>query len=231
MSVPRTKQAPKSDRLDAKDRILQTAEQLFAEHGIGDVSLRQISAASNNGNNSAVLYHFGSKENLIQAIVGHRLSWLNSRRESLIQEGNPQDLRSWVECFVEPVMELAEQPDSHYLTFVAQLRHYGRYSFDCLPEPLNSLTHRFIDHLRALLPGLPEPIRTIRLSHALTICVLASSDRERARDRRTPVMPYSIHARDLVDGLIGFLTAPVSAEALATLDGLKIPLAPTVALP
>jgi AcrR family transcriptional regulator len=218
-------------RRTGKERLLRTAERLFAERGIGEVSLRQISAAAENGNNSAVLYHFGSKEKLVQAIVEDRLSWLNSRREVLVQQRNPHDLRTWVECFAIPIMELAEQPGSHYLTFVAQVRTYGNYSFDCLPEPFHSLTFRFIDHLRALLPGLPEPIRTIRLSHALMICVLASSDRERARARKTPLMPYAVHARDLVDGLVGFLTAPVSEEALQALEGVTIPLSPPVALP
>jgi AcrR family transcriptional regulator len=229
--VPRVQASKKSSRRTGKQRLLRTAERLLAEHGIGEVSLRQISAVAGNGNNSAVLYHFGSKEKLIQAIVEDRLTWLNSRREVLVQERNPHDLRTWVECFALPVMELAEQPGSHYLTFVAQLRTYGDYSFDCLPEPFHSLTFRFIDHLRALLPALPEPIRTIRLSHALMICVLASSDRERARSRKTPLMPYAVHARDLVDGLVGFLTAPVSDEALQALDGIAIPLSPPVALP
>jgi AcrR family transcriptional regulator len=229
--VPRVQAAKKPSRRTGKQRLLRTAERLLAERGIGEVSLRQISAAAGNGNNSAVLYHFGSKEKLIQAIVEDRLTWLNGRREILVQERNPHDLRTWVECFALPVMELAEQPGSHYLTFIAQLRTYGDYSFECLPEPFHSLTFRFIDHLRALLPALPEPIRTIRLSHALMICVLASSDRERARSRKTPLLPYAVHARDLVDGLVGFLTAPVSDEALQALDGTTIPLSPTVALP
>jgi AcrR family transcriptional regulator len=214
-----------------KERLLRTAERLFAEHGIGDVSLRQISAEACNGNNSAVLYHFGSKGNLIQAIVEFRLSWLNCRRELLVQERNPQDLRSWVECFAVPVMELAEQPESHYMTFIAQLRNYGQYSFDFLPQPFNGLTLRFIDHLRGLLPDLPEPIRTIRLTQALLMCLLASSDRERCHSRQTPVLPYAVHARDLLDGLIGFLTAPVSDEALQALEGVTIPLSPPIALP
>jgi hypothetical protein len=85
------------------------------------------------------------------------------------------------------------------------------------------------------LPELPEPIRTIRLSRALMICVVASSSRERARSRETPLLPCTVQARDLVDGPVGFVTGPVSDEALdealRALEGVTIPLSPPVALP
>jgi AcrR family transcriptional regulator len=51
-----------------KEQIVLAAEGLFAERGIEGVSLRQIGAAAGNGNNSAVQYHFGTKERLVQAV-------------------------------------------------------------------------------------------------------------------------------------------------------------------
>ena len=67
----------------AKEQIVLVAERLFAERGIDGVSLRQIGAAAGNGNNSAVQYHFGSKDNLIQAIFEYRLDNLHERRRVL----------------------------------------------------------------------------------------------------------------------------------------------------
>src|SRR4051794_41890454 len=52
-----------------KEQIVLAAEALFAERGIEGVSLRQIGAAAGNGNNSAVQYHFGTKDRLGQAGV------------------------------------------------------------------------------------------------------------------------------------------------------------------
>ena len=56
-----------------KEQILLAAERLIADHGVDGVSMRQIGSAVGSGNNSAVLYHFGSKEKLVQAIFEYRL--------------------------------------------------------------------------------------------------------------------------------------------------------------
>src|SRR4030081_3050863 len=109
-----------------QEQIVLAAERLFARHGIEGVSLRQIGAAAGNGNNSAVQYHFGSKDQLIQAIFAARLPRLHERRKLLIAERRPNDLRSWVECQLRAVMEQSEQPGSHYVSFVAMLRQCGR---------------------------------------------------------------------------------------------------------
>lgn len=208
----------------AEEQLVRTAERLIAMRGIDGVSLRQISAAAGNGNNSAVQYHFGSKENLIQAVFEFRLPGLNARRERLLDERSPGELRGWVECFVLPLTELAEQADSHYLTFVAQLATSGlEYPFDRVPEPYARLANRFLDQFRAHLPGMPEPLRSVRISHALMSCVHACSDRERARALDAPVLPHAVHSRDLVDGLVGFLRAPVSTATLDALRGAEIP--------
>jgi AcrR family transcriptional regulator len=207
-----------------QENLVRTAERLFAEHGLGGVSLRQVSAAAGNGNNSAVHYHFGSKEKLVQAIFEFRLPALNERRQDLLDERHPDDLRGWVECFVLPIMELAERRDSHYVTFVVQLRASNlEYPFDRMPKPFVSFTNHFFDQFRAHLPRLPEPLRSARIGHALTSCLQASSDRERNRARKAPRLPFVVHSRDLVDALVGFLEAPVSTEALAALGAAEIP--------
>ena len=55
-----------------RERILLTAERLFAESGIGNVSLRDIGIAANQKNIGAVQYHFGDRDNLIVQIVIYR---------------------------------------------------------------------------------------------------------------------------------------------------------------
>ena len=61
-----------------KEQIVLAAERLFAEHGIDGVSLRQIGVAAGNGNNSAVQYHFGTKDRLVQAVFEYRLPRLRA---------------------------------------------------------------------------------------------------------------------------------------------------------
>lgn len=62
-----------------KQRILDTAERLFAETGFRATSLRELTAAAG-VNLAAVHYHFGSKEGLIQAVFARRLDPINSER-------------------------------------------------------------------------------------------------------------------------------------------------------
>src|SRR3954462_1756002 len=88
-----------------KEQIVLAAERLFAEHGIDGVSLRQVGAAAGNGNNSAVQYHFGSKDRLVQAVFEYRLPRMQERRALLIAEHRPDALRSWVSCLVRWMLE------------------------------------------------------------------------------------------------------------------------------
>src|SRR5260221_14587037 len=66
-----------------KDRILDAAEALFMEHGFEATSLRAITAAGD-VNLAAVNYHFGTKEELFQAVLTRRLDPMNQDRVALL---------------------------------------------------------------------------------------------------------------------------------------------------
>ena len=69
---------------DTKTRILDAAEVLFTEHGFEATSLRQLTAAAG-VNLAAVNYHFGSKEELFQAVLTRRLDPMNQERIELLE--------------------------------------------------------------------------------------------------------------------------------------------------
>ncbi len=66
-----------------KDRILDAAESLFMEHGFEATSLRSITAAAA-VNLAPDNYHFGSKEELFQAVLTRRLDPMNHDRLTLL---------------------------------------------------------------------------------------------------------------------------------------------------
>ena len=68
-----------------RDTILDAAEQLFAHQGHDNTSMREITRAAD-VNLSAVNYHFGSKDGLVQAVFQRRLSALNLERLSILNE-------------------------------------------------------------------------------------------------------------------------------------------------
>ncbi len=68
-----------------KERILEAAERLFAEHGFAATSLRQITAEAG-ANLASVNYYFQSKEALILAVFARRLGPMNEERLRLLAE-------------------------------------------------------------------------------------------------------------------------------------------------
>ena len=201
-------------------RIVIAAERLFGLHGIDGVSLRQISADAGSSNNSAVHYHFGSKEGLIAAIFRHRLPQLISERRLLTARCDPDDLRSRFEAHFLPVLNLANDPDSHYVSFIEQLQRRALASdvplFDLpeLPDEGQRSHIEFRSDVERLLPHLEEPLRGIRISEAEVLCIHAAADRERAVASGTELPTFELFVSSLLDGLTGFLAAPVSDATL-----------------
>jgi AcrR family transcriptional regulator len=202
-----------------KEQIVLVAERLFAERGIEGVSLRQIGAAAGNGNNSAVQYHFGSKDRLVQAVFEYRLPRLRERGSLVIAERRPDDLRSWVECGIRVLLEQSELEGSNYMSFVATLYQYGRRDvFEQFPRDFLAGIRTYHDRLVAFMGHVDEPLRTHRIAQALALIVHAASDRERARATGQLVLPFAVALGDLLDGMVGFLEAPVSVASRDALE-------------
>lgn len=202
--------------VSTKEQILRTAERLFAARGLDGVSLRQIGAAAGNGNNSAVQYHFGSKDRLVEAIFEYRLPPLHRRRRMVMAERMPEDLRDWMECYVVPLLEQGEEEGSHYLSFVAMLQQHARRDlFERMPVECREATEQFKQEVASRMPDIGEPLKSHRIAQAMAFSVHAAADRERAQANGWRVLPFALHVTDLLDGLVGFLEAPVSDAALA----------------
>jgi AcrR family transcriptional regulator len=200
-----------------KEQILLAAERMIADHGIDGVSMRQIGTAVGSGNNSAVLYHFGSKDNLVTAIFEYRLPRLRERRAMLIAERAPADLRGWLACQIDMVLEQSDLDDSKYLSFIASLSQHDSDAFRLLPRRFARGQRELEDALRACLTVVDEPLRTHRLAQAMDMTVQAGANRERARARRRRVLPLALESANLLDCMVGFLEAPVSAASRAAL--------------
>jgi AcrR family transcriptional regulator len=220
---PDTNPVPRGSTVD---RLIEVAERLFAEHGLDGVSLRQIAAEAGTLNNSAVRYHFGSREALVTAIIEYRLPHIIQRRELLAARSDPDDLRSVLEAHLLPVIDMAETTDNHYLIFIEQLQRYGRgqdHPFLHVSPPLRDSHRTFLHAAGALLGHLPEELRTERVVAVTAQCLHASADRQRAMRFGSPQRPYALHVNDLFDGLVGYLNAAPSPATLRALNGTHRP--------
>lgn len=94
----------------AKHAILGTAQRLFAEEGFEKVSLRMLTQEAG-VNLAAVNYHFGSKEGLIDAVVGAYVNEVNAGRLEALSNaeakaGNkPLAVETILECFMQPALD------------------------------------------------------------------------------------------------------------------------------
>jgi AcrR family transcriptional regulator len=107
---------------DTRERLVQTAIRLFAQHGVGNVSLRQITRAA--GVNTALLhYHFGSKEDFYEDIIARCINPINETRRRLLSELQTRhgdlDVDDVVRAWAEPL--LANEMTAHQLAMILRL--------------------------------------------------------------------------------------------------------------
>ncbi|GGN31753.1 AcrR family transcriptional regulator [Actinoplanes campanulatus] len=194
-------------------RILETAERLFAEHGVFTVSSRQISEAAGQGNNAAVGYHFGGKNELVRAIVRRHATPTERIRERLLAEhGGSEQLRDWVTCVVRPITDhLATLGNpSWYARFAAQLMTEPNLRQLAVAEAGSAPTLlAVLDGLHRRLPHLTPEVWQERDDMAHTLIMHFCARRERAMpagvDSRSV---WAATATSLIDALEGLYGAP-----------------------
>lgn len=197
-----------------KERILDTAERLFAAQGYAATSLRGIIAEAG-VNLAAVHYHFHSKEALLEAVILRRSVPANQDRLALLERfekeagGNPPSLEKVIEAFVAPTLQMSRDPQSGSMVF---MRLMGRLHAegDLLPRILRSqfgdVLQRFGLALRAALPDLPPKELAWRLNLALG--ALAQTLRDGSQDLETSSdLSLFFNSEAALERLVAFLSA------------------------
>jgi len=95
--------------ISTKNKILDAAEVLFSEKGFIGTSLREITSQAE-VNLAAVNYHFGSKKELIKAVMSRYMNELAPRLElvlgSLCNETTKPSLLEVFSAFIDPLLHL-----------------------------------------------------------------------------------------------------------------------------
>jgi len=210
----------KPARESTKGRLLRTAERLFAQHGIDAVSMRSICVEADQRNNTALQYHFGDKQNLVEAILADRMTAINERRALILQQiredGCEGDLHRLVAALVAPFTDQLcdDTGGRHYVRFAAQLFSGGN-AVELLTDrrPWTEAFHAIVDLIRACLSDVPEEVMAGRLALMASQLVHATAAKEfelaesGPRQRSASVERFT---GDLVDYIVGGLTAAVS---------------------
>ena len=149
----------------AARQLLDVAELLFAERGIEAVSLREIVSESGQLNSSAVKYHFGTREDLILAVLARRMWFIdgvrNKRLDVLEATGRDKDIHAilW-ESQTALSDAVLEQPwGSHYVCVLAQVMFHPGLDIDARIDPaLMTGLARVKRMVRALLPDMSAQV-------------------------------------------------------------------------
>ena len=200
-----------------RQALLDAAERLFAERGVNWVSMREIVRESQQHNTSAALYHFGSREALIVAVVERRQAIINALRHQHIDQleasGQHNDLRKVMSVAIEPLAECVRATDwgARYAQIYSELSQRPADSPEVQWNPAHmSAMHRFEALLQQCLPTLPPSVLQRRLRMLRNHTTYALSGWVRFNGPVTA--SNSVRFRREVEALIDFMTAGVGAE-------------------
>lgn len=196
-------------------RLIEAAEALFADRGIDAVSLNEVRIAAGQSNAAAVNYHFGSKEQLVKAVLDHRVVRIEADRGEMLgaleDRGEIQDPRGLLEALVHPQAGSIERGE-RYVGFAArlllgELGGYSDYIVLLADSELTPHGHRIDQLLRAGLADLPTAVVERRMVFLYTSAMLALAQHQRAKQAGV-APPTPRYVAELIDMLVAILQAP-----------------------
>jgi AcrR family transcriptional regulator len=197
-----------------KEALLEQGALLFARHGVAGVTARQLHQAVGARNESALHYHFGSRDGLVAEILRLHLEAIEARRAALVDAivaGDRQhDLRALVHALAAPMADdLASTLGRAHLRLVAQLSHPAlayEVPFRRVDAPSGRAVARW---LHEALVALPDPIRVERLAALRSQLVGLFGQRAQLLDEhpKTPGTSTELFLQNLLDLLVAGLAA------------------------
>jgi len=148
-----------------RGQIVEAAEQIFAEKGFRAMTLRAVTESAQ-VNLAAVNYHFGSKANLMRAVIERRVNPINKARierlDACIAEHSPKPvpLEQIFEALFRPFFDHAmskKGPDRAFIQMVGRaMTEPADFMRNMHKEFFAELSKRFLQELKRSCPQLAE---------------------------------------------------------------------------
>lgn len=232
--MPRRPEKDQTARRDTKARLMDAGEQLFSRHGLDAVTIRQINRTAGQRNTSSLLYHFGSKEGLVEAIFIDRFAGINARRHAMLdaipQPPREKDIPALARAAVLPFFEHMQQDagGTDFIRFFSLLYSDPkiRISDEVWREHTSSarrLARMAMEHM----PQMPREaaIQRVGLVASTVFHWLANwhqmvrgETRLSAEDYAALKAPPESFAANIIDLIIAVVKAPYSGAAIARPD-------------
>lgn len=141
---------------DTRYHILDVAERMFSERGIGATSLRGIMNQAG-VNPAAIHYHFGGKDALVRSVIDRRVGPINAERLRRFDElataaapGAPA-VADVIEAFVAPALLLSRSPEQGGAQFMRLLGRFYHESGEAAQETVRECFGEVVDRFATLL--------------------------------------------------------------------------------
>jgi AcrR family transcriptional regulator len=212
--------SPSAAPATTRERLLRAAETLFAQKGIAYTPAREIVRAAGQRNESALQYHFGGLEGLIDALWAERGVQVNVEREAMTAglltargDGVKPDARQLCALGLLPAVRLARRdPQFHeFLKVVGQLAFTPREQLAQASRryELSSVTS-LVHAIRGAL-DVPAALLDRRLDLMSRFAMIALSQRARAGESFEGA-DAELWVESVLDAMTAILAGPVSGE-------------------
>ncbi|MAT50159.1 MAG: hypothetical protein CMK32_03120 [Porticoccaceae bacterium] len=184
--------------------LILAAEKLFGEHGIDNVSMRQIVSAAGQANHYAVQHHFGTKDALVDAIFTIRMAMMDNKRSehlAALKTSGDITVPNIVSAIFMPLLEAFEEEERYlFANFTYQILHRNKLQTGSSLKADVPVYHdaapaaaKLNNMLKARLPAMPEGVFTTR--YRLAVETFLSGLNEHRRIRITGTNPYQTEER------------------------------------
>jgi AcrR family transcriptional regulator len=197
---------------DTRTALLQAAQRLIAEKGLGSVSVKDITQAAGARNPSAVHYHFGNVESLIREVFAQRFKTIEHERAlrlAKVDEADPaRRLIALLEAAIAPFMESCLDEEGRlYARFCLQFSTDPRFNLlELVSESgmpsLVSLRAKLVECVR----DIPEDVLNARLRQVFSISLMQAADYARQLEAGIQIAPETA-IREASTTLAGYIAA------------------------
>jgi AcrR family transcriptional regulator len=203
--------------------LMTATERLVARYGLEGASSRAIVREAGHRNNSAVTYHFGSRQTMLDALYHWRSKPINEHRARMVAElvadGRERDPEALVRAYVVPLVTAVEglRPSAWARYTAAVLRHRPLVFMDWVRRDVKRYegvevpvvdTLDLLDRMRAVTCDGVEPLAGLRvamMSRGVIATVAAWEADDERGDLDAP--PLAVLTEQLVRSATGMLNA------------------------
>lgn len=201
-----------------KSKILDAAEQLFAERGFAETSLRTITARAK-VNLASVNYHFGSKKSLIQEVFDRFLidytDSLSSKIDQLELQQSSITTETLLRALVSPLLNLENKRAKSISIFMRLLgRAYAETQGHLrrhVTEKYGFVLVRFTLLFQKAYPNLSNDQIFWRLHYTLGSLIFTLAGSNALREIAKVDFDRKMAIEDVIDEMIPFLAAGMKA--------------------